>query len=178
MGITVEGMDDKFTVHHQGDKITFTKGIDDDIDFLVPLEKQNILNMISHSKDGSISPEESWRILSVLFTPLTYETLKVPTLAVNWRRKLAGVEDLIHVYLLNPAGGEANKHTLIYVKNQWLVIEGLYGNPRRTYRMTPGQSLEYQRRTFTAIKKDSFWEWWRFATWYKEWRKTCSVTHT
>jgi hypothetical protein len=73
---------------------------------------------------------------------------------------------------------EANKHTLIYVKNQWLVIEGLYGNPRRTYRMTPEQSLEYQRRTFTAIKKDSFWEWWRFATWYKEWRKTCSVTHT
>ena len=176
--ITVEGMDDKFTVHHQGDKITFSKGIDDDINFLVPLKKQNILNMISHSKDGSISPEESWRILSVLFTPLTYETLKVPTLAVNWRRKLAGVEDLIHVYLLNPAGGEANKHTLIYVKNQWLVIEGLYGNPRRTYRMTPGQSLEYQRCTFTAIKKDSFWEWWRFATWYKEWRKMCSVTHT
>ena len=178
LGITVEGMDDKFTVHHQGDKITFSKGIDDDIDFLVPLKKQNILNMISHSKDGSISPEESWRILSVLFTPLTYETLKVPTLAVNWRRKLAGVEDLIHIYLLTPAGGKANKHILIYVKNQWLVIEGLYGNPRRTYRMTPGQSLEYQRCTFTAIKKDSFWEWWRFATWYKEWRKTCSVTHT
>ena len=83
LGITVEGMDDKFTVHHQGDKITFSKGIDDDIDFLVPLKKQNILNMISHSKDGSISPEESWRILSVLFTPLTYETLKVPTLSVN-----------------------------------------------------------------------------------------------
>ena len=178
LGITVEGMDEKFTVHHQGDKITFSKGIDDDIDFLVPLQKQNILNMISHSKDGSISPEESWRILSVLFTPLTYETLKVPPLAINWRRKLAGVEDLIHVYLLEPSGGEANKHTLIYVKDQWLVVEGLHGEPRRTYRMTPEQSLDYQRRIFTAIKIDSFWEWWRFASWYKEWRKACSVTHT
>ena len=38
--ITVEGMDDKFTVHHQGDKITFSKGIDDDIDFLVPLKNR------------------------------------------------------------------------------------------------------------------------------------------
>lgn len=178
LGITVEGMDEKFTVHHQGDKITFSKGIDDDIDFLVPLQKQNILNMISHSKDGSISSEESWRILSVLFTPLTYETLKVPPLAINWRRKLAGVEDLIHVYLLEPSGGEANKHTLIYVKDQWLVVEGLHGEPRRTYRMTPEQSLDYQRRIFTAIKIDSFWEWWRFASWYKEWRKACSVTHT
>ena len=178
LGITVEGMDEKFTVHHQGDKITFSKEIDDDIDFLVPLQKQNILNMISHSKDGSISPEESWRILSVLFTPLTYETLKVPPLAINWRRKLAGVEDLIHVYLLDPSGGEANKHTLIYVKDQWLVVEGLHGEPRRTYRMTPEQSLDYQRRIFTAIKIDSFWEWWRFASWYKEWRKACSVTHT
>lgn len=178
LGITVEGMDEEFTVHHQGDKITFSKGIDDDIDFLVPLQKQNILNMISHSKDGSISSEESWRILSVLFTPLTYETLKVPPLAINWRRKLAGVEDLIHVYLLDPSGGEANKHTLIYVKDQWLVVEGLHGEPRRTYRMTPEQSLDYQRRIFTAIKIDSFWEWWRFASWYKEWRKACSVTHT
>lgn len=178
LGITVEGMDEEFTVHHQGDKITFSKGIDDDIDFLVPLQKQNILNMISHSKDGSISSEESWRILSVLFTPLTYETLKVPPLAINWRRKLAGVEDLIHVFLLDPTGGEANKHTLIYVKDQWLVVEGLHGEPRRTYRMTPEQSLDYQRRIFTAIKIDSFWEWWRFASWYKEWRKACSVTHT
>ena len=42
LGITVEGMDDKSTVHHQGDKIAFTNGIDDDIDFLVPLKKNKI----------------------------------------------------------------------------------------------------------------------------------------
>ena len=178
LGITVEGMDEEFTVHHQGDKITFSKGIDNDIDFLVPLQKQNIINMVNHAKDGKIGSEESWRILSVLFTPLTRETLKIPVMSSNWRRKLAGVEDLIHVYLLNPTGTEANKHTLIYVKGQWLVIEGLHGNPRRTYRMTPEQSLEYQRHVFAAIKNFSFGEFWRFTSWYKEWRKTCSITHS
>jgi hypothetical protein len=87
------------------------------------------------------------------------------------------VEDLTHVYLLNPSGGEASKHTLIYIKGQWLVLEGLYGNPRRTYRMTPDDSIEYQRKIFSAMQKNSFFTWWKFSSWYKKWRKTVSVDH-
>ena len=71
--------------------------------------------MIKHAKDGEISDNESWRILNVLFTPMTRVTLETPVLAVNWRRKLAGVEDLTHVYLLNPSGEEVSVHTLVYV---------------------------------------------------------------
>ena len=133
--------------------------------------------MINHAKDGKIDSSESWRILDVLFTPLTKVTLQSPVLSVNWRRKLAGVEDLTHVYLLNPKGEEASKHTLIYVKGQWLVLKGLHGDPRRTYRMTPEESLEYQRVIFKALKKDTFFGWMKFASWYKKWRKQNSVTH-
>ena len=100
--------------------------IDPNSDFIVPLKAQNIHNMIAHSDDGIISSEESWRILSVLFTPLTKVTLQTPVLSVNWRRILAGVEDLTHVYLISPDNQEANKHSLIYVKGQWLVLEGLH----------------------------------------------------
>ena len=145
------------------------------VDFIVPLELQNIENMIKHAKDGEISDNESWRILNVLFTPMTRVTLETPVLAVNWRRKLAGVEDLTHVYLLNPSGEEASVHTLVYVKGQWLVLKGAHGDARRIYKMTPEQSIEYQRKIFSAMKKNSLWNWWKFSRWYKNWRKTCSV---
>jgi len=176
LGIKIKETGESFTIHHQGDSFYFEKGIiEEKVDFIVPLELQNIENMVRHAKDGQISADESWRILNVLFTPMTRVTLEAPVLAVNWRRKLAGVEDLTHVYLLNPSGEEASIHTLVYVKGQWLVLKGLHGDARRVYRMTPEQSLEYQRNIFSAMKKNSLWNWWKFSRWYKKWRKTCSV---
>ena len=176
LGIEIKETGESFTIHHQGDIFTFEKGIvKEKVDFIVPLELQNIENMIKHAKDGEISDNESWRILNVLFTPMTRVTLETPVLAVNWRRKLAGVEDLTHVYLLNPSGEEASVHTLVYVKGQWLVLKGVHGDARRIYKMTPEQSIEYQRKIFSAMKKNSLWNWWKFSRWYKNWRKTCSV---
>ena len=176
LGIEIKETGESFTIHHLGDGFTFEKGIvKEKVDFIVPLELQNIENMIKHAKDGEISDNESWRILNVLFTPMTRVTLETPVLAVNWRRKLAGVEDLTHVYLLNPSGEEASVHTLVYVKGQWLVLKGVHGDARRIYKMTPEQSIEYQRKIFSAMKKNSLWNWWKFSRWYKNWRKTCSV---
>ena len=177
IGISIEETGEKFTVYHRGDTITLKQGIDPNSDFIVPLKAQNIHNMIAHSDDGIISSEESWRILSVLFTPLTKVTLQTPVLSVNWRRMLVGVEDLTHVYLISPDNQEANKHTLIYVKGQWLVLEGLHGHARRTYRMDESDSLLYQRKIFLAMKKDTFIGWVKFGIWYKRWRNTVSITH-
>ena len=178
LGVIVEETNEKFTINHTGNSFEFEMGINEEkVDFVVPAKLQNIQNMIAHSQDGKISLEESWRILDVLFTPLTRVTLQTPVLSINWRRKLAGVEDLTHVYLINPTGGEASKHTLIYVKGQWLVLKGTHGKPRRTYRMNPEQAIEYQREIFAAMQKDTFWAWWKFASYYKKWRKACSVTH-
>ena len=103
LGITIKETGESFTIHHKGDSFAFEEGmIKENVDFVVPLELQNIENMVTHAQDGKISANESWRILNVLFTPMTRVTLKTPVLSVNWRRKLAGVEDLTHVYLLNP----------------------------------------------------------------------------
>ena len=95
LGVTVEETGEEFTIHHTGERFNFESGIKhDEVDFIVPIKVQNIQNMIAHSQDGKISLEESWRILDVLFTPLTRVTLQTPLLSINWRRKLAGVEDL------------------------------------------------------------------------------------
>ena len=176
LGVVIDETGESFTIHHTGDAFIFEEGIiEEKVDFIVPLQVENIKNMVRHSEDGKISENESWRILDVLFTPMTRVTLETPVLSVNWRRKLAGVEDLTHVYLLNPSGKEASSHTLIYVKGQWLVLKGLHGSPRRIYRMTPTQSIEYQRAIFSAMQKDTLWGWWKFAKFYKKWRKSCSV---
>ncbi len=178
IGVRVEETGESFTVDHLGDRIALRETIEPDVDFIVPVKLQNIQNMISHAQDGKISTNESWHIVNVLFTPMTRVTLQTPVLAINWRRKLAGVEDLIHVYLLSPTQEDASKHTLVYVKGQWLVINGLHGDPRRTYRMSADQALDYQRKIFDAMEIDSYWHWFKFAKWYKNWRKSCSVTHT
>ncbi len=178
LGVIVEETNEKFTINHTGNSFEFEMGINEEkVDFVVPAKLQNIQNMIAHSQDGKINLEESWRIMDVLFTPLTRVTLQTPVLSINWRRKLAGVEDLTHVYLIYPTGGEASKHTLIYVKGQWLVLKGTHGKPRRTYRMNPEQAIEYQREIFAAMQKNTLWAWWKFASYYKNWRKICSVTH-
>ena len=178
LGIKIEDTGEEFTVLHTGNEFIFKDGIKkDSVDFIVPLKSINIQNMVQHSKDGKIDKSESWRILDVLFTPLTQVTLQNLVMSVDWRRKLAGVEDLTHVYLINPNGKEASKHTLIYVKGQWLVLKGIHGSPKRTYRMTPEESLDYQRNVFNAIKADNLWDWFKFSLWYKKWRKKNSVTH-
>ena len=178
LGIEVEETGERFTIHHQGRRFAFEEGINEgSVDFIVPVKIRNINNMVAHAEDGVVSPDESWRILDVLFTPLTRVTLQTPVLSINWRRKLAGVEDLTHVYLINPSGGEASKHTLIYVKGQWLVLRGIHGKPRRTYRMSPEQALEYQRKIFSAMQKNTLWAWWKFSRFYRKWRKVNSVTH-
>ena len=154
LGVDIEETGEKFTIHHMETEFIFEEGIvEGAVDFIVPLQLENIENMMKHAKDGKIDSSESWRILDVLFTPLTKSTLQNPVFSTNWRRRLAGVEDLTHVYLINPRGEEASKHTLIYIKGQSLVLKGIHGNPKRTYRMTPKDSLEYQRAVFKALKK-------------------------
>ena len=129
LGIEVEETGERFTLHHQGSHFTFEEGINERrVNLIVPVKIQSINNMAVHVEDGIASPEESWRILDVLFTLLTRVILQTPVLSINWRRKLVGVEDLTHVYLINPSGGEPTNHTLIYVKGQWLVLEGYMTN--------------------------------------------------
>ena len=176
LGISIEETSESFTVHYTDGGFLFEPGVkEEEVDFIVPLGLENIENMVKYAEDGIISADESWRILDVLFTPLTKAVLENPIMSMDWLWKLAGVEDLTHVYLINPSGGDASTHTLVHLKSQWLVLKGLYGTPERIYRMTPEQSLEYQREVFSAMQKNSPLQWKKFASFYKEWRESCSV---
>lgn len=175
LGITVEETQSKFTVHHMGDHFTITEGINkDSVDYIAHLKLENIKRMAKHGDDNAISEYESYRILSVLFTPLTRASLKNDMMTRPLMRKFAGIENHIHIYLISPDGSEKTAHTLIFVNKEWMVIEGIHGNAKRTFTLLPSQALEYQRHVFTAISTDTNKEWKNFKNWYLNWRKGVS----
>ena len=177
IGITIEETGEELAIAIEDDRIRIEAGLPENPDFVVPLKWQNVENMVAHAEDGMIDAHESWRIVSVLFTSLTQATLYNPVMASNIGRRISRVEDLTHVYLIAPDGQEATCHTLAYLKKQWLVIPGLYGKPKRTFRMSAEESIDYQRKVFEAIKANSIREWLRFSKWYRAWRPTVSERH-
>lgn len=173
--VTVEETGEQFTVTHTGNDIQFAPGAQDSVDFHVPLKLENITNLVEHAAQGRIEPAASWRIVCVLFTPLTKAALSNPIVTKNWLRKIAGVESLIHVHLLNPSGEDAATHTLAFAAEQWLVIPGLHGTPGRVYHLNTDQALEFQRSLFATMQSNSSGAWWQFANWYREWRPSVST---
>ena len=124
MGITIEETGEELTVRVSEGRVHIEPGLPERCDFLVPLKMENVTNMVSHAADGRLDAFEMWRIASVLFTPLTRETLKNPVMSKGMLRRLARVEDLIHVRLLGPEAEQVASHTLVFASGQWLVVEG------------------------------------------------------
>ena len=152
IGITIEETGEELTARIGADQIHIDPGLPDNYDFLVPLKLENVHDMISFTADGKLDEFEVWRIIAVLFTPLTRETLGNPVMSRNLLRKLAGIEDLIHVQLLGPEAEHVANHTLIFVSNQWLVFEGLHGKPKRTFVMTGDDCITYQKQVLQGNK--------------------------
>lgn len=177
LGIVFTDSDETLTLHHTGEKILLSEGMDSaKVDFILPLKKQDVLNMIAHAEDGKINDDEATRIASVFFTPFTRATMQNQVLSENKKRKFAGIEDIMHIYLLFPDGSVAAEHTLIYVSDQWIVLDDIRGEADRTFKMEHGPALTYQRKVFAAIEKDTRRGWLNFVKWYKDWREDYSTT--
>ncbi len=177
LGLVVEDTDEQFTVHHKGDHFALSSGLtENEVDYVVNVNAQNIANMLDHGKEGNINDDESFEILSVMFTPLTQSSLDAPMLSKPLMQKLAGIENHIHVYLMNETSTKSTAHTLIFINKKWTVIEGIHGDAKRVFKMNPSQALEYQKHMFRAIQADKAKEWRKFKKWYKQWRTEVSVT--
>ncbi len=170
MAITIEETGEELTVRMGEDRVNIDPGLPDEYDFLVPIKLENVHNMVVHAADGRLDAFEIWRIIRVLFTPLTRETMRNPMMAKTLLRKLVGIEDLIHVQLLGPEAEQVGQHTLAFAGGQWLVLEGLHGLAGRTFAMTGEDCITYQKQVFRAIKAETFMGWLSFARWYVKWR--------
>ncbi len=174
IGITIEETGEQLTARVEEGTIRIDPGLPERYDFLVPLKLENVHDMVRFTADGRLDESEIWRIIAVLFTPLTRETLRNPVMSKAILRKLAGIEDLIHVQLLGPEAEHVANHTLAFVSRQWLVIEGLHGQARRRFTLTSEECMTYQKKVFDTIKANNFLSWMRFARWYAKWRPSVS----
>ena len=166
MGITIEETCEELTVRVGEGKVHIDPDLPEKYDFLVTFKMANVKNLVSHAADGRLDAFETWRNAAVLFTPLSRETLKNAVKPKGILRKLAGIEDLIHVQLLGPT----DEDVLVCGGGQWLVIDGLHGRAKRTFAMTGNERVAYQKRVFKAMQAKSILGWIGFARWYVRWR--------
>ena len=176
LGITIDETDEKFTVIHAGDHFELIEGVNtDSVDYHIELKLENISNMVKHGEDSKIDADESFRIMSVLFTPFTEASLQHPNLRTPSLVKLSGLDNHMHINLISPSKKDTISHTLIYLNDDWMVIPGLHGNAQRIFYLTEANALEYQRRIFKTKKEDSVKAWRKFRKWYKDWREEVAV---
>ncbi len=176
LGIVVAETGERISVLHQGDHFTIEKGIDSSkVDYILTINTENIKNLTSHASDGVIDNYETYKILAVMFTPLTKSTLENPLMTQNLPRFFNNIENNIHVTLYNPDKTESVSHTLIYINKEWIVVAGLHGTPKRIFKLDTKQALLYQQQVSLAIKTNSRKGWKEFKKWYLNWRKQVSV---
>jgi len=175
LGVRVKDRGEEFTVHRGEGAFVLTEGINEsEVDYVIEINEENIDSLVHNASDQELDEHEVYRILKVFFTPLTAQSLKNPIMTKNIPRWINEIENNIHVYLLSPNPDEFVSHTLIYINREWIVIPGIYGTPKRTFKLNSYQALEYQKRAFEVIRASRKKEWRKFKKWYLQWRKEVS----
>jgi hypothetical protein len=173
LGIKIIETGEQFTVHHLGTSFELIPGIDPSkVDFTVEIKKENVDNLVKEGADSKIDESESFKIAKVIFTPITQDELNNPFLTKKKYLRIAHADELMHVVLLDPEKKQDYTQTLIFVKDQWIVVEGLHGKTNTTFRLTPVQAVDFQRHLFEAKKMNTKKGWMKFMKWYKGWKPT------
>jgi hypothetical protein len=176
LGVYIDSTNEAFTVVHAGDHFLLENGIDSGkVDYIIQLKPENMRNMLRHGQDSKIDDEEAYKIMSVLFTPLTQSGLSNPRMNNKGLLKAIGIEDHLHVYLFSPDKKEYTAHTIVFVNKQWLLIPGIVGKAQRTFIMYPKDAVEYQKELFAAQKNNTQTSWKAFAKWFKQWKDKVSA---
>jgi hypothetical protein len=173
-GVRVDGSE-SFTCTHAGDRITFSAGLREPLDFVVDITSVQAQAMLEAVKDGVLDEGERFRIMAALATPATRAALARPIIRNRLLRaallKVGRAEMLMHVVLTPPPGEQDVAHTIAYADGQYLVLSGRHGNVPHVYRLTVADAMDYQRRMLAARKDNRLRTWLAFARWYGQMRK-------
>ncbi len=178
-GVRVSDTGEAFTVVHHGDHVTFEPALNESTtDFTVDIQQFQVDRFAEAASTGALEALAQYRAVRAIFTPATQATLRNPMMANGVLRRLARVEELIHVRLKSPVPDQEpdTTHTLVHVRGQWLVIPGLHGRPARTFELSIEDAVFYQRHVLRALRGDNVLEWLRFGAWYLGWRPKVSRT--
>jgi hypothetical protein len=174
--VEVTDQKERFTVVHKGDRVEVEEGFQgDNPSFVIPLESQNIRNLVGFFDDDGIDDREQYRIVKFMLKPCLKAALEMPVLQNSAFRKIVRVDTHWQEALLDPQGQEDEQLTVMCVNDQWLVVPGYHGKPQRRLVMKPEQVLDFQRRVFNADEKNNLTTWLEVGRWYVQWRDQVSV---
>lgn len=121
-------------------------------ELVIPLNRQNCLNVAKIFEDGQVSDEEAYRIHYATFLPAVRsyfadERLYDPAVAERMQ-----LPNFMHMKLLNPKGyqflGSTREATatVVNVDGQWMVFPGLQGDPDVRMEVTHEQAANYTQQ--------------------------------
>ena len=96
-----------------------------------------------------------------------FQSTFIITMNDPFRKRLAKLEDITHVYLYSYDGKTLiPKHTIINDQNGLVVKKGIVGQANRVYKLTADQGLDFQKRMQRTLTINSAFEWIKFGKWY------------
>ena len=181
LGIHVIDTGEEFTCIHRDDHIEFVSGLKaSDVDFAVEVFAFQLERLAAHVDAGELEEVEQFRIARTLFTAGTGKrhVMSNPLMSNSVLRRLIRGKNLMHVYLVSPdlAQEPDASYTVMFINDEWLVIPGLHGHPKRVLRVPIGEAIELQKHLFAGMKSGNLAKWMKIAKWYVDWRKRVEVT--
>lgn len=174
LGVEIIETGEQFTVIHSGDRFVLEKGLSAQVDYQVRLDARDVASVLDFGADDDIDEVEAYRIVLVLFTPLTRASLARDYISNGLRLRLGGIDKVMHVYLDGPADRHIAEHTLLFCRGDWYVIPGIQGKATRVFTLSVQEALAFQRRMHEAAQGGRGKDWRAFRKWYVDWREGVS----
>jgi len=164
-----------FTVNEAGsDKVRLMGGRSGHADLDVTITQAEVDAVAQLAADGTLDKRDAFEVMQILYGPIARAFLTGSFLNNEIIRKMAGVEDLIHITFVTPGQLDGASVTLKAEGGQWYVIDGLVGKPKRVFRLNEAETLSYMRRVHTTRRSSNPKVWFEFVNWYKDWRDRVS----
>lgn len=134
----------RVTISIDHGEITLTKGWDlrRPPTLVVPLMRQNILNLETGLADGALTYDEQYRGTWLLSVPAVRRMYSIPLLREPGDKSWIGMDDFVHIVIppKQPVMYEGRELrielTVVNVDGQWLVFPGLHGDPDARFELT------------------------------------------
>ena len=175
LNFTVEETGERFYLVYRGDGLSVKGGKAGQADLDVPITEAQVNAVAELASDGSLDRQDAFQVMQILYAPITRSFLTGSFLNNDIIRRLAGVEDLIHITLWTPERPESRSVTLKAEGGHWYVLDGLVGDPKRVFRLNEPQTLEYMRQVHRARSSSSLKAWIDFVNWYTKWKDRVSI---
>jgi hypothetical protein len=175
LNFTVKETGERFYLSFGGDRVKLLGGRSGLADLDVPITQAHVNAVARLAADGTLDEQDAFEVMQILYGPIARAFLTGSFLNNDIIRKLAGVEDLIHITFWTPGRPDGASVTLKAEGGQWTVSDGLLGKPKRVFRLNEAETLNYMRHVHMTRKSANPKVWLEFVGWYRDWRDRVST---